>query len=67
MTTKLYANGVKQSGWQPFNGKLWQRNYYEHIIHNDNELFKVRDYVDENPANWEMEAPPHDLFPFPLP
>ncbi|HLP62304.1 MAG TPA: transposase [Candidatus Deferrimicrobium sp.] len=62
MTTKLYSDGVKQSGWQPFNGKLWQRNYYEHIIRNENELFQIREYVDNNPANWEIDAPGQPVF-----
>ncbi len=30
-----YIYGVKNIGWQRFNGKLWQRNYYEHIIRNE--------------------------------
>ena len=34
ITTNEYIRGVKTLGWQPFNGKLWQRNYYEHIIRN---------------------------------
>ena len=32
ITTQEYIRGVKQHGWAPFPGKLWQRNYYEHII-----------------------------------
>ncbi|MCG3116452.1 MAG: hypothetical protein LLH30_12300 [Candidatus Manganitrophus sp. SA1] len=32
MTTNEYIYGIKQLNWQPFSGKLWQRNYYEHII-----------------------------------
>ena len=32
ITTQEYICGVKQHGWAPFPGKLWQRNYYEHII-----------------------------------
>jgi len=61
MTTKKYSDGVIKSGWQPFNGKLWQRNYYEHIIRNENELFQIREYVENNPANWETDPPgqPH--------
>ncbi len=59
MTTKQYSDGVKQSGWQPFNGKLWQRNYYEHIIRNESELYQIREYIDNNPANWETGAPLH--------
>jgi putative transposase len=41
ITTKRYADGVKQNGWKPFPGKLWQRNYYEHIIRNDNEIHRI--------------------------
>jgi putative transposase len=28
---------------------VWQRNYYEHIIRNDDELFRIRKYIRENP------------------
>jgi REP element-mobilizing transposase RayT len=27
-TTKRYTDGVRQQGWPPFPGRLWQRNYY---------------------------------------
>lgn len=30
MTTNTYIRGVKQSNWEPFNRRLWQRNYWEH-------------------------------------
>jgi REP element-mobilizing transposase RayT len=35
--------------------KLWQRNYYEHIIRNDDELNRIREYIINNPAQWEMD------------
>jgi hypothetical protein len=28
---------------------LWQRNYYEHIIRNEDELTRARRYIEENP------------------
>ena len=34
MTTNEYIRGVKKMGWQRFEGKLWQRNYWDHIIRN---------------------------------
>jgi REP element-mobilizing transposase RayT len=52
MTTNEYIRGVKQNGWTPFPGKLWQRNYYEHIIRNENDLNRIREYIFNNPANW---------------
>lgn len=33
-------------------GKLWQRNYYEHIIRNDNSYIKIANYILDNPLNW---------------
>ena len=35
---------------------LWQRNYYERVIRNDDELTRAREYILNNPAKWEMDA-----------
>jgi len=29
--------------------KLWQRGYYEHVIRNDRALYKIREYIQNNP------------------
>ena len=42
LTTKRYVDGVKQAGWMPFRGRLWQRNYYEHIIRDEESLLRIR-------------------------
>jgi REP element-mobilizing transposase RayT len=55
MTTNEYIRGVKQNGWLPFLGKLWQRNYYEHIIRNENEMARIREYILNNPAQWTTD------------
>jgi len=55
ITTKQYIEGVKQHGWSRFDGKLWQRNYYEHIVRNENELNQIRQYIADNPARWETD------------
>ena len=36
-------------------GKLWQRNYWEHIIRNDYAYQHIANYVINNPANWEND------------
>jgi REP element-mobilizing transposase RayT len=36
--------------------ELWQRNYWEHVIRDDNELFRIRQYIQKNPANWKHDA-----------
>ncbi|WP_411726980.1 transposase [Methyloglobulus sp.] len=55
ITTHEYINGVKQHNWQPFDKKFWQRNYYEHIIRNEESLNQVREYIINNPANWPQD------------
>ena len=35
--------------------KLWQRNYYEHIIRNEKELDRIREYIIVNPARWDTD------------
>jgi REP element-mobilizing transposase RayT len=55
MTTKRYADGVKRLGWEPFRGRLWQRNYYEHIIRNEKSLNRIREYILTNPMRWELD------------
>ena len=41
--------------------KLWQRNYYEHIIRNEEELNHVRQYITENPLNWRTDEENPDV------
>lgn len=55
ITTVAYIRGVKNKGWQPFNRKLWQRNYYEHIIRNVNDYDRIANYIKDNPLNWEQD------------
>jgi len=54
-TTHQYVLGVRQQGWPPFHGRLWQRNYYEHVIRNERELDKIREYVATNPIKWALD------------
>ena len=36
-------------------GKFWQRNYHEHIIRNEDELNRIRQYIVDNPIKWELD------------
>lgn len=39
----------------PFNEKLWHCNYYEHIIRNEDELNRIRQYIINNPLQWQFD------------
>ncbi|OWY67534.1 transposase [cyanobacterium TDX16] len=34
---------------------VWQRNYYEHIIRNEESLERIRQYIENNPLSWFMD------------
>jgi hypothetical protein len=36
-------------------GSLWQRNYHEHVIRNERELDKIREYIATNPLRWALD------------
>jgi putative transposase len=64
MTTKRYADGVRANQWTPFPGRLWQRNYYEHIIRDvganggatsRSPLQRIREYILTNPLRWHLD------------
>lgn len=55
VTTVAYTRGVKAAGWPGFRSRLWQRNYYEHIIRNDESLRRIRHYIQDNPARWVFD------------
>ena len=31
---------------------VWQRNYYDHIVRDDDDLAHARYYIEQNPARW---------------
>jgi putative transposase len=53
--TVEYVRGVKGLSWPAFAGRLWQRNFYEHIIRDDHALLQVREYIVNNPMQWELD------------
>ena len=55
ISTHQYAMNVYANKWPPFPGKLWQRNYYERIIRNEIEMNRIRQYIINNPSQWEND------------
>ena len=53
ISTNYYIQNVKQNNWFPFDGKLWQRNYYEHVIRNEQSYTKISEYIQTNNMKWQ--------------
>ena len=51
---KVYLDWIETN--DPTRGaKFWQENYYEHIIRNNIELNAIRQYIIDNPTNWNKD------------
>lgn len=35
---------------------VWQRNYYEHVIRNEDDLDEIREYIVHNPLKWDLDS-----------
>ena len=55
VTTVEYGRGVREAGWQRYDERLWQRNFYERVIRNERELNLIREYIVRNPMKWESD------------
>jgi putative transposase len=43
---------IRQAGCAAFQ---WQKSYFDRIIRNDDELNRIREYIKNNPINWEID------------
>jgi len=55
IVTVEYIHGVKNKGWDRFDGKLLQRDYFEHIIRDEQEYQRISDYIINNPSKWKED------------
>jgi putative transposase len=56
MAANEYIHGVKEHGWPAFQGSLWQRSFYDHVIRDEAALNRIRDYIATNPLRWELDG-----------
>ena len=56
MVTNEHICCVKKDVLKPFNKKLFQKLFYDHIIRNDKDHQKTWEYIDTNPLKWELDC-----------
>ena len=56
MSTNEYIRNVKTNNWPRFDGKLWQRNYWEHIIRDEKSYNRIAEYIINNPKKWGNDS-----------
>jgi REP element-mobilizing transposase RayT len=56
------ANRVLEREGRP----LWQRNYHEHIIRDDDSLNCIRQYIHNNPVQWAFDSDNPNAFVKPM-
>ncbi len=56
MTTNDYINKVKDDLLPPFQNKLWQKSYYDHVIRDESDYTRIWNYIDTNALKWEEDC-----------
>ncbi len=54
-TTLRYIQMVKDGTLPPFDKRVWQRNFYEHIIRDGADHARIAKYIVDNPLTWEED------------
>lgn len=50
-STTKHINVMRNTPGRP----VWQDNFYEHVIRNEDDLNAIRDYILNNPLQWELD------------
>ena len=62
-TTNQYIKMVKNNTLPPFNKRIWQRNYYEHIVRDENDYTRIAEYIINNPITWNDDVLSKNEYP----
>ena len=60
ITTNRYIQMVKENSVSPFEKRIWQRNYWDHIIRDENDYNKITEYIVNNPLTWAEDTMNND-------
>lgn len=55
-TTCEYIKLVKNGILKPFDKRIWQRSFYDHIIRNENDFNEIWMYIENNPLKWQEDC-----------
>ena len=50
MTTNEYIKSVKENVLPPFDKKVWQKSYYDHVIRDEDDYITKWNYIENNPV-----------------
>jgi len=53
MVVNEYIQNVKSGLWEPFDRKIWHRNYYDVIVRKEIDYLRIAKYIRNNPQKWK--------------
>lgn len=55
-TAQHYSHAVKTQNWEPYEGRVWQKGFHDHVVRDDRELETFRTYIATNIDRWEDDT-----------
>ncbi len=56
MATNEYIHAIKKDVFKPFNKRLFQKSFHDHIIRSEKDYQKNWEYIDTNTLKWELDC-----------
>ena len=56
MATNEYIRDIKKGVLKPFNKRLFQKSFHDHIIRGEKDYQKIWEYINTNPLKWELDC-----------
>ena len=44
-----------------FNGRLWQKNYYDHVVRDNEDVLRIMEYMENNPIRWAHQRQENNI------
>lgn len=56
ITTREYHSAASKHNMIPVNGDLWRKDFSHHVLKNEKEIEKARQYISDNPRKWHLDS-----------
>ncbi len=55
-TVSVVVNQLKGKISREIGSSLWQKSFHDHIVRDESDYLRIREYIDNNPSNWEDDC-----------
>ena len=55
VTTTAYIQNVQAGHYPPFEKRIWQKSFYDHIVRDEEDFLQIWAYITYNALKWQQD------------